>query len=59
MALSGITGDPVIFGLLLGPLGDFVVAQVLVLEAPRVVPGEEPLLPPVVSLLTVLDLQSG
>ena len=48
-----------IFGLLLGPLGYFVVAQVLVLEAPRVVPGEEPLLPPVVSLLASLDLELG
>ena len=45
--------------LLQGPLGDFVVAQVLVLEAPRVVPSEEPLLPPVVSLLAVLDLKWG
>ena len=46
-------------GLLLGPLGYFVVAQVLVLEAPRVVPGEEPFLPPVVSFLAVLDLELG
>ena len=43
--------------LLQGPLGEFVVAQVLVLEAPLVEPGEDPLLPPVVSLPAVLDLE--
>ena len=43
--------------LLQGPLGEFVVAQVVVLQAPLVEPGEDPLLPPVVSLPAVLDLK--